>query len=239
VDAESDPAVATKTVSLQSGDFVHLELPFNPAGRHLVKRQRISAVDSAHHCDRGLSSDHSAEDASLKGSEASPKWEDRLRDSPPPTEIHDLVETAQRQGSFTTLLEFARSAKVLEELSGPGPFTILAPTDSAFATLSEDVRKELRQNPKLLKRLLLYHAISGRFRVNASENEGRPKTVLGPTVHWTMHDDSIQINSARVIGSPVSCTDGLLYTIDRVLIPPGFPVPSADTRSDDSTDEDQ
>ena len=80
--------------------------------------------------------------------------------SPSPA-LGDIVATADSAGSFKTLLAAATTAGLVETLQGPGPFTVFAPTDEAFAALPAGTLDGLLKDPEALKIFLLYHVVSG------------------------------------------------------------------------------
>ena len=73
----------------------------------------------------------------------------------------DIVETATEAGSFKTLLTAVKAAGLVETLPGKGPFTVFAPTDAAFAALPAGTLDGLLKDPAALKKILLYHVVSG------------------------------------------------------------------------------
>ena len=73
----------------------------------------------------------------------------------------DIVQTATEAGSFKTLLAAVKAAGLVETLQGKGPFTVFAPTDAAFAALPAGTLDGLLKDPAALKKILLYHVVSG------------------------------------------------------------------------------
>ena len=76
-------------------------------------------------------------------------------------ELGDIVATADGAGTFKTLLAAATAAGLVETLQGEGPFTVFAPTDEAFAALPAGTLDSLLADPEALKKILLYHVVSG------------------------------------------------------------------------------
>jgi len=97
----------------------------------------------------------------------------------------DIVQTATEAGSFTTLLTAVKAAGLVETLQGEGPFTVFAPTDAAFAALPAGTLDGLLKDPAALKKILLYHVVSGSVAsdkvvglTSATSVEGSPVTKL-------------------------------------------------------------
>jgi len=123
----------------------------------------------------------------------------------------------------------AEQAKILRDrrspwpgsprLSGDGPFTVFAPTNEAFAALTEGTLESLLEpaNKDLLVQILTYHVVSG-TALSTDLTEGKLGTVQGEAVDVTL--DPIAINGAGVAIPDVLATNGVVHVIDAVLIPP-------------------
>ncbi len=134
----------------------------------------------------------------------------------------DLVDTVLSAGNFKTLSALLQTAGLVDALKGQGPFTIFAPTDDAFAQLSPDTLNALNKDPQKLAALLKYHVIDG--AVNAADVAKLPgaKTLEGDSVTIAVKDDKTQINDATMTGSDLETANGVIHTIDRVLVPPAL-----------------
>ncbi len=141
----------------------------------------------------------------------------------------DITSTIEARGYFRSLLQAARKAEVLVELDNPGPFTVFAPTDEAFGKLEPGLLDQLMTTPESLRNLLFYHALTQKLDLADAVKQGRVGTVLGPEVRFRKEGDRILVNEARIIGPGVECTNGLIYEIDRVLLPPASEPPEADS----------
>ena len=86
----------------------------------------------------------------------------------------DIVETATEAGSFKTLLTAVKAAGLVETLQGEGPFTVFAPTDEAFAALPAGTLDGLLADQEALKKVLLYHVVSGAVTSTRSSDSPRP-----------------------------------------------------------------
>src|SRR4028118_2034260 len=109
----------------------------------------------------------------------------------------DLVETAKQAGSFNTLVAAAEAAGIVDLLKSPGPFTILAPTDDAFAALPEGAVDALLQDIPKLKRILLYHVLAGEVLAENLGELEEAETEEGSIIAIE-HGDSVKVNEATV-----------------------------------------
>ncbi|MBD2091649.1 fasciclin domain-containing protein [Microcoleus sp. FACHB-1515] len=130
----------------------------------------------------------------------------------------NLVETASQAGSFTTLLAAAEAAGLVDFLNGPGPFTILAPTDDAFAALPEGTVDALLQDVPKLKRILMYHVLPGEVLAENLAELEEAETEEGSVVAIE-HGDSLKVNEATVTKTDILADNGVIHIIDGVIMP--------------------
>ncbi|MBD3885254.1 fasciclin domain-containing protein [Phormidium tenue FACHB-886] len=131
----------------------------------------------------------------------------------------NLVETTAKAGEFSTLVRALEAAELLDFLSSPGPFTVLAPTDEAFAQLPKGTLDSLLQQVPTLKRVLMYHILAGEVLAeNLAELDEAP-TEEGSVVAVSRSNGTIQINDAQVTRLDVLADNGVIHTINQVLIP--------------------
>jgi len=130
----------------------------------------------------------------------------------------DIVDTAIAAGSFTTLVKAVQAAGLVDTLKGPGPFTVFAPTDEAFAKLPPGALDGLIADPAKLKEVLLYHVVSGKVMA-ADVKPGVDKTAEGTTVKITLKDGKVFVNRAQVVKTDIVCSNGVIHVIDAVLMP--------------------
>jgi len=130
----------------------------------------------------------------------------------------DLVETASQAGAFTTLLAAAEAAGLVDFLKGSGPFTILAPTDAAFAALPEGTVDALLQDVPKLKRILMYHVLAGEVLAENLAELEEAATEEGSVVAIE-HGDSIKVNEATVTQTDILADNGVIHIIDGVIMP--------------------
>ncbi len=135
----------------------------------------------------------------------------------------NLVETAVDAGQFKTLVAAVQAAGLGDALSGPGPFTVFAPTDEAFAKLPEGTVEDLLkpENKEKLVAILTYHVISG--KVMAGDVAGKKlnvATLQGGELAVDAISGGVMINGATVTAADIEASNGVIHVIDRVLLPP-------------------
>jgi uncharacterized surface protein with fasciclin (FAS1) repeats len=137
---------------------------------------------------------------------------------PARTNEKDIVDTAVAAGSFKTLVKLVKDAGLVETLKSEGPFTVLAPTDEAFAKVPKAVLKKLAGNKALLKSVLTYHVISGKV-LSTDLKEGSVATVQGEKVKINLHGGAF-FNKSKVVKADIMTSNGVIHVIDSVLLPP-------------------
>ena len=131
----------------------------------------------------------------------------------------NIVQTASAAGSFKTLLALATRAGLADELASPGPLTVFAPTDAAFKKVPAATLRKLKANPALLKRVLLYHVVSGNVTAARVVKLRSAKTLAGPSVRIRVTGKTVRINGAKVTTADVKATNGVIHVLNAVLIP--------------------
>jgi uncharacterized surface protein with fasciclin (FAS1) repeats len=134
----------------------------------------------------------------------------------------DLVDTAVASGQFKTLAAALDAAGLVETLKGPGPFTVFAPTDEAFAKLPAGTVETLLQpdNKDQLIAILTYHVVPG--EVTAAEVVGleTAETVNGGRLEIDASNGAVMVNDANVTATDIMATNGIIHIIDAVVLPP-------------------
>ncbi|WP_211234101.1 fasciclin domain-containing protein [Chitinilyticum litopenaei] len=130
----------------------------------------------------------------------------------------DLVDTAVGAGQFTTLVTAVKAAGLVDTLKGPGPFTVFAPTDAAFAKVPKaDLDALLKDKAKLTK-VLTYHVVPA--KVLAKDVKAGPvKMVSGDTATIAVANGKVMIDNATVTATDVKASNGVIHVIDTVIIP--------------------
>ena len=143
--------------------------------------------------------------------------------SPAFAQQKDIVDTAVAAGSFTTLAKALAAADLVSTLKGPGPYTVFAPTDEAFAKLPSGTLDELLkpENKAKLRRILTYHVVPGRVTAADVAKVSSAKAVSGDTLHITVDGDAVRVNQARVVKTDIAASNGVIHVIDTVMLPPG------------------
>ncbi len=131
----------------------------------------------------------------------------------------DLAATAVSAGNFKTLSGALEKAGLTETLKGEGPFTVFAPTDDAFAALPEGELQKLLADPARLKQLLLYHVVSGKISASDLAALTSIKTMQGQELEVTVDGSDILVDDALVIGTDLQASNGVIHSIDTVLLP--------------------
>ena len=134
----------------------------------------------------------------------------------------DIVETAVAAGSFKTLATALTVAGLIETLKGPGPFTVFAPTDDAFAKIPKAQLDALLKDKAALKNVLLYHVLPGKVpAADALKTVGKGvKTVEGRDVKITVMGGTPMVNGSHIVTTDIMTKNGVIHVIDAVMLPP-------------------
>ncbi len=130
----------------------------------------------------------------------------------------DIVDTAVKAGSFTTLVAAVTAAGLVDTLKGAGPFTVFAPTDEAFAKLPAGTVDKLLKDIPQLKKILTYHVVSGKVMAADVVKLKSATTVEGSTVKIDA-SNGVKINDSTVTTADVAADNGVIHIIDAVLLP--------------------
>jgi uncharacterized surface protein with fasciclin (FAS1) repeats len=130
----------------------------------------------------------------------------------------NIVETAIAAGSFKTLVAAVTAAGLAETLSGPGPFTVFAPTDEAFDKLPAGTVEGLLNNIPKLKEVLTYHVVPGKVMAADVIKLASAKTVQGQNVSITTIN-GVKVDGANVIKTDIETDNGVIHVIDTVILP--------------------
>jgi uncharacterized surface protein with fasciclin (FAS1) repeats len=135
----------------------------------------------------------------------------------PGTTVYEVVASSP---DHTTLEVGVTTAGLQGTLSGPGPFTVFAPTDAAFDALPDGVLDAVLADPEgLLTNILLYHVIGAEVPSHGLTNGQFATTVNGDSVVVTITDTDVYINSARVTTADINTDNGIVHIIDAALVP--------------------
>jgi uncharacterized surface protein with fasciclin (FAS1) repeats len=134
----------------------------------------------------------------------------------------DIVDTAVAAGQFKTLAAALGAAGLVETLKGPGPFTVFAPTDDAFAKLPAGTVANLLkpENKDKLTAILAYHVVPGKVMAADVVKLNDAKTVNGKMLKITVKGNTVMINDAKVTTTDIVASNGVIHIIDTVVLPP-------------------
>jgi uncharacterized surface protein with fasciclin (FAS1) repeats len=135
----------------------------------------------------------------------------------------DIVDTAVAAGSFKTLVAAVQAAGLVDTLKGPGPFTVFAPNDEAFAKLPPGTVDALLKDIPKLTSILTYHVVPGKVMSADVVKLKTAKTVQGQEVkidasRWHLHDN-VKVNDANIIKADIVTDNGVIHVIDKVIMP--------------------
>lgn len=121
-------------------------------------------------------------------------------------------------GQFKTLATALQAAGLVDTLKGPGPFTVFAPTDEAFAKIPKAQLDALLADKAKLTAVLTYHVVPGKV-LAADVKAGKVKTVQGKELSVTTAS-GVMVNQAKVIKTDIAADNGVIHVIDTVVMPP-------------------
>jgi uncharacterized surface protein with fasciclin (FAS1) repeats len=132
----------------------------------------------------------------------------------------DIVDVAVA-GKFNTLVAAVKAAGLVDTLKGPGPFTVFAPTDEAFAKLPAGTLETLLQpeNKAKLRSILLYHVVAGRVTAAEVVKMDSAKTAEGQNLSIKVMGGNVMVNNAHVVKADIEASNGVIHVIDTVLLP--------------------
>ena len=145
----------------------------------------------------------------------------------------DIIDNAVNSKDHTTLVAAVKAAGLVDTLKGPGPFTVFAPTNAAFAALPAGTVDTLLQpaNKPTLTKVLTYHVVPGRIdaaalaqQINAGGGRAMLRTVSGGTLTATMRGPNVIITDSKggmatVTTANVYQSNGVIHVVDKVLLP--------------------
>ncbi len=121
---------------------------------------------------------------------------------------------------FKELLKAAKTAGLMDTLGGNGPYTLFAPTDSAFDNMNDIDLLKLMQDKARLRYVLEYHLVKGRFGRGDFRAQKTIQTVAGPRLTINKMGQVTKINEANIDQADIGASNGVIHAIDMVLMPP-------------------
>ena len=152
----------------------------------------------------------------------------------PEAPANDILGVAKSAGKFGTLLAAVEAAGLTSAIAGDGPFTVLAPTDEAFAALPEGTVESLlkKENLDQLKSILAYHVFAGKVSAGDALNARQAKTLNGKEVKFGIDGGKFKANGATIVATDIKADNGVIHIVDAVLLPPTEQASKTDCKSD-------
>lgn len=129
----------------------------------------------------------------------------------------DIVDIAVSAGIFQTLVTAVQAAGLVETLKSPGPFTVFAPNDEAFAKLPPGTIQTLVQNIPQLTRILTYHVVLGRFSQADLAKAGTVQSIEGSPIAIDC-SEGFEVKNATVLAPDIEADNGIIHVIDTVIL---------------------
>ncbi len=133
----------------------------------------------------------------------------------------DVIDVAMGSADHSTLVAAIKSAGLVETLKGTGPFTVFAPTNSAFNALPAGTVEGLLkpESKEALIKILTYHVVAGSIKASELKDGQMVKTLQGGELKVTIKDGKVMINGANVTAADLISSNGVIHVIDAVLMP--------------------
>jgi uncharacterized surface protein with fasciclin (FAS1) repeats len=130
-----------------------------------------------------------------------------------------VADTIARDPQLSTLNGLVQQAGLVETLKGTGPYTVFAPTNDAFKAVSAKTMDQLSHDPAMLKAVLNFHVLPAKL-MTADVKNSKAKTTEGASVELSRAGEFVTVEDAMVQTADISATNGVVHTVDRVLMPP-------------------
>ena len=133
----------------------------------------------------------------------------------------NIVDTAVEAGKFKTLAAALGAAGLVDAVKGPGPFTVFAPSDEAFAKLPKGTVETLLkpENKEKLKAILTYHVVPGKVMAKDVLGVKGAKSLNGQRIDVKVDGGKVMVDGAQVVATDIACTNGVIHVIDSVILP--------------------
>jgi uncharacterized surface protein with fasciclin (FAS1) repeats len=129
----------------------------------------------------------------------------------------NITETIDANENFKTLAKALKITELDATLKGTGPFTVFAPTDSAFEKIPKAKLDALLKDKAKLTKVLTYHVVPGKV-LSSEIKAGKPKSVEGSLLNIKIDDDKVKVNKAHVSKADMMADNGVIHAIDKVLM---------------------
>ena len=159
--------------------------------------------------------------SSKSGSSDKPAKDTTTTTSPAPaTADQTIVEIASGNPDFSTLVTAVKAAGLVETLSGPGPFTVFAPTNEAFAKIPADQLTAILADKAQLTKILTYHVVPSTVMAADLQPSQMVKTVEGQDLDIKVTNGAATVNGCNIVKTDIEASNGVIHVIDCVLLPP-------------------
>ncbi len=129
----------------------------------------------------------------------------------------DIVDIAVSNDNFKTLVAAVQAAGLVDALKSPGPFTVFAPIDEAFANLPPGTVQTLVQNPPQLARILKFHVVAGKYTKADLAKLGTVESLEGSPIPINCQS-AFEVKNSTVIMEDIEASNGIIHVIDRVIL---------------------
>lgn len=142
-------------------------------------------------------------------------------------ELRTITEIAKQEPRLSSLVKALVAADLASQFGdrNPGPWTVLAPTDEAFAALGEEAFRELAANPDRLRAILAAHVIPGAIRRSDMPAMGKARTLGGASIRLGLDNGAVTAGGATIVVADIEAANGVIHLIDRVIVPESSPEP--------------
>lgn len=131
----------------------------------------------------------------------------------------NLFDVANNASTFKTYLSAVKIAGLSEKLKSGGPYTVFAPSDTAFSNLPAGQWEQLLEDKPRLIHVLTYHMMPGKVKVTEVK-PGNVASAEGSLLKLKSDNGMVTVNGARVTESDIAADNGVIHAIDKVLMPP-------------------
>jgi len=131
----------------------------------------------------------------------------------------DIVDTAVAAGSFKTLAKLLTDADLIGVMKSPGPFTVFAPTDEAFAKVPKEALDALAKDKAKLQNVLKYHVLTSAWTLDDVKSVKTAGTAMGQSLAIAASGGAVTVNGAKIVKADIKCSNGVIHVIDAVLLP--------------------
>lgn len=182
----------------------------------LITVKKKSAPVKPHQNDRSTTTKNKAE--SVQNNQKQPPT--TVKKKIAPVQVKTIVNIASVDKNLTIFTTALKAAGLVETLQGKGPFTVFAPTNSAFAHLPKGTLEDLLkpENKHQLIKILTYHVLPG-IVTSQDFKTGNVTTVTGRIINVQIKKRKIMVNNTKVIKANIGASNGIIHLIDQVILP--------------------